>query len=85
MWTAVLCILTAVVAPFIVLHVIGFGVAGVVAGSLAAAWQATIGNVVAGSVFAILQSFGAAGASPKTIVVLAVIGLIAWAVYWLRG
>ena len=39
----------------------GFTAAGVVGGSLAAGWQATIGNVVAGSVFSALHSAGAAG------------------------
>lgn len=37
----------------------GFGTGGVVAGSLAAAWQSSIGNVAAGSLFAALQSAGA--------------------------
>jgi uncharacterized surface protein with fasciclin (FAS1) repeats len=39
----------------------GFGAAGIVGGSVAAACQATIGNVAAGSAFAVLQSAGAAG------------------------
>jgi hypothetical protein len=39
-------------------------------GSLAAAWHATIGNVAAGSVFAILQSLG------TTPVLLAMIGAL---------
>lgn len=50
--TAVVC-----AAPMLV----GFGTGGIVAGSLAAAWQATIGNVAAGSAFATLQSLGATG------------------------
>ena len=33
----------------------GFSALGPVAGSWAAAWQASLGNVVAGSIFAILQ------------------------------
>lgn len=40
----------------------GFGTAGVLAGSLAAATQATIGNVAAGSVFAGMTSLGMTGA-----------------------
>ena len=52
--------LTAVAAP-IVLPAIGFGTGGVVAGSMAAATQSAIGNVAAGSLFATLQSLGAAG------------------------
>merc|ERR1711872_808163 len=38
-----------------------FGAGGVIAGSLAAGWQAGLGNVVAGSVFSAAQSVGAAG------------------------
>ena len=38
---------------------------GVVAGSMAAAWQASIGNVVAGSLFASFQSIGAVGIGLK--------------------
>ncbi|KIY62806.1 hypothetical protein CYLTODRAFT_494402 [Cylindrobasidium torrendii FP15055 ss-10] len=37
---------------------VGFGAAGPVAGSLAALWQASMGNVAAGSLFAGLQAFG---------------------------
>jgi len=37
------------------------GSTGVSGGSAAAAWQASIGNVAAASLFAFLQSFGAAG------------------------
>lgn len=45
----------------------GFSAAGVVGGSAAAAAQASIGNVFAGSSFAVLQSVGAAGFATKTI------------------
>lgn len=41
-------------------------IAGVVAGSTAAAVQGSIGNVAAGSMFAALQSAGAAGLSGAT-------------------
>ncbi|XP_077483182.1 interferon alpha-inducible protein 27, mitochondrial-like isoform X2 [Amblyomma americanum] len=45
-----------------VLSVLGFGAAGVTAGSMAAAAQSTMGGFVAkGSLFAICQSWGAAG------------------------
>ena len=37
----------------------GFGTDGVLAGSVAAAWQSSIGSVAAGSNFAALQTFGA--------------------------
>lgn len=40
--------------------------AGVVAGSIAAAWQSAIGSVAAGSFFAACQSAGAAGISAGT-------------------
>ena len=44
-------------------NAIGFSPAGVVAGSPAAAWQSSIGNVAPGSLFALLQSIGASGNS----------------------
>ncbi|XP_011706220.1 PREDICTED: interferon alpha-inducible protein 27-like protein 1 [Wasmannia auropunctata] len=40
---------------------LGFGSSGISAGSYAASWQASIGSVAAGSLFAILQSLGAKG------------------------
>ena len=55
---------------------LGFGVGGIAAGSAAAAWQALIGNVGAGSFFASLQSagmsgtFGAGAASGASVVFL---------------
>ena len=58
----------------------GFGTAGVVAGSLAAATQATIGNVAAGSLFATLTSWGMTGALTTTAAgggATAIIGAIA--------
>jgi hypothetical protein len=39
----------------------GFGSGGIVGGSIAAAIQSTIGNISAGSMFAVLQSFGMIG------------------------
>ncbi|XP_037286939.2 uncharacterized protein LOC119179920 [Rhipicephalus microplus] len=52
----------AVMAAPAVLAAAGFTAAGVAAGSLAAAAQATMGGVVAkGSLFALCQSWGAAG------------------------
>uniref|UniRef100_L7LY58 Putative interferon alpha-inducible protein n=1 Tax=Rhipicephalus pulchellus TaxID=72859 RepID=L7LY58_RHIPC len=68
----------AVVAAPAVLAAAGFGAAGVAAGSAAAAIQATMGGFVAkGSVFAICQSWGAAGLP------LAVKGIAATAGAWL--
>ena len=43
------------------LSFIGFTAGGVAASSTAAAWQASIGNVAAGSLFAAFQSAGATG------------------------
>ena len=44
----------------------GFGAAGVAAGSLAAATQATVGNVAPGSIFALLTSWGMTGTLTTT-------------------
>lgn len=43
------------------LSTLGFGDGGVGAGTLAAAWQAKMGNVTAGTIFSYLQSLGATG------------------------
>lgn len=51
-----------VAAPCLLATLAGFGAAGIVAGSTAAATQASIGSVAAGSAFATLQSLGATGA-----------------------
>ena len=56
----------AVAAAPLALAAAGFGSAGVAAGSAAAAWQASIGNVAAGSFFASLQSAGAVGIAAST-------------------
>jgi hypothetical protein len=50
-----------VAAPCVVASLAGFGAAGIVGGSVAAGIQSGIGNVAAGSAFAILQSWGATG------------------------
>ena len=42
-------------------YFIGFGSAGIVGGSTAAAIQSSIGNVAVGSTFSALQSLGATG------------------------
>ena len=50
---------------------IGFGSSGIVAGSIAAGVQSTIGNVAAGSIFSTLTSMGMSG----TFTLLGEIGL----------
>lgn len=57
---------TILLAP-VALSLAGFTTAGVAAGSMAAAVQSGIGNVVAGSMFAMLQSLGAAGMTAGTV------------------
>ena len=46
-----------------ILGAVGFNAAGPVAGSIAAAWQASMGTVAAGSFFAFLQSAAMGGAA----------------------
>lgn len=58
---------------------LGFGPAGVAAGSAAAAMQASIGCVAAGSAFAVFQSLGATGVLTSASVV--VVGVTAAAVH----
>lgn len=48
-------------------HVVGFGVAGPVAASIAVGFQSGIGNVVAGSAFATAQAIGMGAAVPAGI------------------
>ena len=42
----------------LILSLVGFGAGGIIKGSLAAWIQSLIGNVVPGSIFALLQAFG---------------------------
>ncbi|KAK0449932.1 adaptin N terminal region-domain-containing protein [Armillaria borealis] len=56
-------VLTPILAPA-ALGLVGFSAAGPVAGTLAAAIQSSIGNVAAGSAFAVAQSIGMGGAIP---------------------
>ena len=57
-----------VALPFVALPLAGFTSSGVVAGSLAATWQSTIGgSVAAGSLFATCQSVGAVGISTGSV------------------
>ena len=51
------------VAAPTVIAATGFGTLGPIAGTTAAAWQASVGNVAAGGLFATLQSAGMGGAA----------------------
>eukprot|EP01024_Parvocaulis_polyphysoides_P003306 TRINITY_DN1090_c0_g2_i2.p4 TRINITY_DN1090_c0_g2~~TRINITY_DN1090_c0_g2_i2.p4 ORF type:complete len:158 (-),score=27.55 TRINITY_DN1090_c0_g2_i2:563-1036(-) len=73
---------TAVIGASIGLGLYGFSKSGVLAGSMAAAWQAHIGNVVAGSTFATLQSVGAMGVMGYALPVAAIGGAIVGGSYF---
>ncbi|KIO18486.1 hypothetical protein M407DRAFT_246477 [Tulasnella calospora MUT 4182] len=65
---------------------LGFGAAGVAANSLAAAIQSSIGNVAAGSAFAMMQSLGAKGILAWLMAALGAAGMVAVRelIAWLR-
>lgn len=63
---------TGVGAP--ILGWMGFSAAGPVVGSLAAAAQASVGNVAAGSTFAACQTMAMSGAAMGPLLPLAVVG-----------
>ena len=65
----------------ITLSILGFGTAGIVAGSAAAGIQAAIGSVAAGSVFAVLTSLGMQGIFATSAVVELILGAGGLAVY----
>jgi Interferon-induced 6-16 family len=67
---------TAIAVPAAI-AIAGFSAGGVVAGSAAAAWQATVGNVVAGSLFAWLQAAGATSAVAASAAVSAGVSAVA--------
>ena len=53
----------SVAAPNLILsYILGFGASGVAKGTIAALIHSHIGNVTAGSLFALMQSAGAVGA-----------------------
>ena len=62
----------------------GFGTVGIVGGSIAAGIQAAIGNVAAGSVFAVCTSLGMTGVFSSTAAVGAILGAGGLAAY-LKG
>lgn len=61
MYKAAICVGVGAGLGAVALPAIGFSSGGVGAGTLAAAWQSSIGNVAAGSAFAAIQSAGATG------------------------
>lgn len=63
------------------LYLIGFTPGGVGAGSLATAWQSSIGNVAAGRLFAGMQSAGATLTGPGLTLLAAKSGAVAGAAY----
>jgi hypothetical protein len=63
---------------------LGFGTAGIVGGSIAAGIQAAIGNVAAGSLFAVCTSLGMTGVFASTAAVGAILGAGGLAAY-LKG
>ena len=54
---------------------LGFGTAGIIGGSVAAGIQAAIGNVAAGSIFAVCTSLGMTGFFASTAAVGAILGV----------
>ena len=67
-------LLVLVCATPAILAAAGFSAIGPVAGSAAAAWQASIGSVAAGSLFAFLQSAAMGGAALGVITGVGVVG-----------
>ena len=59
----------------------GFGAAGIVGGSIAAGIQSIIGNVAAGSIFAVCTSLGMSGVFASTAAVGAILGVGGLATY----
>ena len=55
---------TTAIASKLAISSVGFSSLGPVSGSIAAAWQSSIGNVAAGSAFSFLQSTGMDGVTP---------------------
>ncbi|KAK0451103.1 adaptin N terminal region-domain-containing protein [Armillaria borealis] len=78
--------LTPVLAPA-ALGIVGFSAAGPVAGTLAALIQSSIGNVAAGSAFAVAQSIAMGGAIPTTVYAASGVaaGVAGWAASWFGG
>ncbi|KAK0495242.1 hypothetical protein EDD18DRAFT_1354456 [Armillaria luteobubalina] len=79
-------VLMPVLAPA-TLGIVGFSVVGPITGTLAAAIQSSIGNIVAGSAFAVAQSIAMGGAIPATVYAAsrAIAGVAVWAASWFSG
>lgn len=75
-----------IILVLLVLSLIGFGKLGPVAGSFAARWQSGLGNVVAGSRFAILQSIRMTRVRPvRWCIIFGVVGVAIGALIgWLK-
>ncbi|MCJ1356227.1 MAG: hypothetical protein MMC33_006221 [Icmadophila ericetorum] len=89
---ALLSILSILIVP-VILPAIGFSAIGPVASSLAAAWQASIGIVAAGTPFSILQGAAMGGAAASIFYGVGVAGLaglaikkaVGWVAIWWNG
>ena len=76
-WTTGLVGATLFVAlAAFIMSFFGFGATGVVSNSAAAAWQSSIGNVAAGSIFAQLQSIAMTGLLTKILLALVVVDIL---------
>jgi len=88
-WTLVLLWFVIFWAVLLVLFALGFGPAGIIAGSLAAGFQSWMYGAItpAGGVFAVLTSIGMMGifATPHVIGALVVASLVTGIVALLRG
>ena len=78
--TYVLLVVIACILLICCIRGVGFSAVGVVAGSIAAIVQSIIGNVAAGSAFAIAQSIGATGNLP-CFIILVVAAFVAYFMY----
>jgi len=65
-------------AIFLAPIAIGFGSTGVRGGSIASGLQSGVGNVVAGSLFAIVQSFAMGGIFTKIAIIAVIVTVIGY-------
>ena len=83
--TYIFLVIAACVLLLCCLRGLGFGAAGVVAGSIAARIQAIIGNVAAGSAFAIAQGIGARGIRNLPCMIILLIAVVVGIMYLFGG